>query len=189
VRQDPLLSYFCDSKLTLFSCLLPHRIGTCRKKVMGLLRLMGNKADVVKGLSKRCNENWTVAPKSDIVRFSSRLSLPALCSPALRSTGSLSLRYSRSHHDLDSEFDSLRKDSLSFSFQLPRSNLNRDVSRLNDTLVTTLLTCDFDRTDANNQINDVLSKLTALGTVLIPVRLTSPSYVSGCSLMFGVSNR
>lgn len=35
---------------------------------MGLLRLMGNKADVVKGLSKRCNENWSVAPKSDIVR-------------------------------------------------------------------------------------------------------------------------
>src|SRR5882724_11014931 len=43
------------------------RIGTCRKKVMGLLRLMGNKADVVKGLAKRCNENWSVAPKSDIV--------------------------------------------------------------------------------------------------------------------------
>lgn len=36
---------------------------------MGLLRLMGNKADVVKGLAKRCNENWSVAPKSDIVRW------------------------------------------------------------------------------------------------------------------------
>lgn len=47
-----------------------RRIGTCRKKVMGLLRLMGNKADVVKGLAKRCNESWSVAPKSDIVRFS-----------------------------------------------------------------------------------------------------------------------
>ncbi len=35
---------------------------------MGLLRLMGNKADVVKGLAKRCNENWSMAPKSDIVR-------------------------------------------------------------------------------------------------------------------------
>lgn len=34
---------------------------------MGLLRLMGNKADVVKGLAKRCNEQWLVAPKSDIV--------------------------------------------------------------------------------------------------------------------------
>ena len=30
---------------------------------------MGNKADVVKGLAKRCNENWKVAPTSDIVRF------------------------------------------------------------------------------------------------------------------------
>jgi magnesium transporter len=47
-----------------------RRIGTCRKKVMGLLRLMGNKADVVKGLAKRCNENWRVAPTSDIVRLS-----------------------------------------------------------------------------------------------------------------------
>lgn len=30
---------------------------------------MGNKADVVKGLAKRCNENWSVAPKSDIVSY------------------------------------------------------------------------------------------------------------------------
>lgn len=36
------------------SPLTRHSIGTCRKKVMGLLRLMGNKADVVKGLAKRC---------------------------------------------------------------------------------------------------------------------------------------
>ncbi|KAJ7853879.1 hypothetical protein B0H13DRAFT_2082008 [Mycena leptocephala] len=67
-----------------------RRIGTCRKKVMGLLRLMGNKADVVKGLAKRCNEHWRVAPTSDIISI--------------------------------------------------------------------------EMTDANNQINDVLSKLTALGT-------------------------
>ena len=52
-----------------------RRIGTCRKKVMGLLRLMGNKADVVKGLAKRCNENWRVAPTSDIVGASYLLSL------------------------------------------------------------------------------------------------------------------
>lgn len=41
---------------------------------MGLLRLMGNKADVVKGLAKRCNENWSVAPKSDIVSVANSLS-------------------------------------------------------------------------------------------------------------------
>ncbi|KAJ8609266.1 hypothetical protein MRB53_039207 [Persea americana] len=43
-----------------------RRIGACRKKVMGLLRLLGSKADVVKGFAKRCNEQWDVAPRSEI---------------------------------------------------------------------------------------------------------------------------
>jgi len=42
------------------------RVGECRKRVMGLYRLLGNKADVIKGLAKRCNENWQVAPTSDV---------------------------------------------------------------------------------------------------------------------------
>jgi magnesium transporter len=42
------------------------RIGECRKKVMSLYRLLGNKADVIKGFAKRCNEQWEVAPKSEI---------------------------------------------------------------------------------------------------------------------------
>src|SRR5437016_3897623 len=43
-----------------------RRIADCRKKVMSLYRLMGNKADVIKGFSKRCNEQWEVAPRSEI---------------------------------------------------------------------------------------------------------------------------
>lgn len=43
-----------------------RRIGECRKKVMSLYRLLGNKADVIKGFAKRCNEQWEVAPKSEI---------------------------------------------------------------------------------------------------------------------------
>lgn len=43
-----------------------RRIGTCRKKVMSLYRLLGNKADVIKGFAKRCNEQWEVAPRSEI---------------------------------------------------------------------------------------------------------------------------
>lgn len=42
------------------------RVGECRKKVMGMYRLLGNKADVIKGLAKRCNEQWEVAPRSDV---------------------------------------------------------------------------------------------------------------------------
>lgn len=43
-----------------------RRTGECRKKVMGLYRLLGNKADVIKGFAKRCNEQWDVAPRSEI---------------------------------------------------------------------------------------------------------------------------
>ncbi|KAL7265835.1 CorA metal ion transporter [Rhizina undulata] len=42
------------------------RVGDTRKKVMGLYRLLGNKADVIKGFAKRCNEQWEVAPRSEI---------------------------------------------------------------------------------------------------------------------------
>lgn len=43
-----------------------RRVGECRKKVMTLYRLLGNKADVIKGFAKRCNEHWEVAPRSEI---------------------------------------------------------------------------------------------------------------------------
>ena len=43
-----------------------RRVGESRKKVMSLYRLLGNKADVIKGFAKRCNEHWQVAPKSEI---------------------------------------------------------------------------------------------------------------------------
>lgn len=41
-------------------------IGDCRKKVMQLLRLLGGKADVIKGFAKRCNENYSIAPRGDV---------------------------------------------------------------------------------------------------------------------------
>jgi magnesium transporter len=53
-----------DSASTGFDML--RRIGDSRKKVMSLYRLLGNKADVIKGFAKRCNEQWEVAPRSEI---------------------------------------------------------------------------------------------------------------------------
>ena len=43
-----------------------RRIGMVRKNVMGLMRLLGGKADVLKGFTKRCNENYKVTPRMDI---------------------------------------------------------------------------------------------------------------------------
>ncbi|TRM67897.1 hypothetical protein BD626DRAFT_394767 [Schizophyllum amplum] len=113
-----------------------RRIGTCRKKVMGLLRLMGNKADVVKGLAKRCNENWRVAPTSDIVLF-------------VKLT------------DIQDHLITMTQNLNHYEKILSRSHSNY------------LAQISIEMTDANNQINDVLSKLTALGTVLIPMNLVT----------------
>ncbi|KAK5065387.1 hypothetical protein LTR84_001225 [Exophiala bonariae] len=55
-----------DSSETSSGMEMLIRIGQCRKKVMSLYRLLGNKADVIKGFAKRCNEQWEVAPKSEI---------------------------------------------------------------------------------------------------------------------------
>ncbi|KAJ8453606.1 hypothetical protein ONZ45_g19644 [Pleurotus djamor] len=111
-----------------------RRIGTCRKKVMGLLRLMGNKADVVKGLAKRCNENWRVAPTSDIGLYLS---------------------------DIQDHLITMTQSLNHYEKILSRSHSNY------------LAQISIEMTDANNQINDVLSKLTALGTVLIPMNLVT----------------
>ncbi|RXW25459.1 hypothetical protein EST38_g424 [Candolleomyces aberdarensis] len=111
-----------------------RRIGTCRKKVMGLLRLMGNKADVVKGLAKRCNENWSVAPRSDIGLYLS---------------------------DIQDHLITMTQNLNHYEKILSRSHSNY------------LAQISIEMTDANNQINDVLSKLTALGTVLIPMNLVT----------------
>lgn len=109
-----------------------RRIGTCRKKVMGLLRLMGNKADVVKGLAKRCNEYWSIAPKSDIGLYLS---------------------------DIQDHLITMTQNLNHYEMILSRSHSNY------------LAQISIEMTDANNQINDVLSKLTALGTVIVPMNV------------------
>lgn len=45
---------------------LLRQIGECRKKVMSLMRLLGGKADVIKGFAKRCNESYTVTPRGEV---------------------------------------------------------------------------------------------------------------------------
>ncbi|KAK3112846.1 hypothetical protein LTR53_010453 [Teratosphaeriaceae sp. CCFEE 6253] len=49
-----------DSRATL------EQIANCRKKVMSLIRLLGGKADVIRGFAKKCNEAYSVAPRGDV---------------------------------------------------------------------------------------------------------------------------
>lgn len=45
---------------------LLRQIGSCRRKVIGLMRLLGSKADVIRGFEKRCNELYAVTPRGEI---------------------------------------------------------------------------------------------------------------------------
>jgi len=45
---------------------LLRQIGECRKCVLNMMRLLGGKADVIKGFAKRCNEQYQMTPRGDI---------------------------------------------------------------------------------------------------------------------------
>ncbi|CAG8434199.1 1750_t:CDS:2 [Ambispora gerdemannii] len=112
-----------------------RRIGHCRKKVMGLLRLLGNKADVMKGLIKRCNElRWDVVISNEIVLYLG---------------------------DIQDHIITMVQNLNHYEKILSRSHSNY------------LAQISIEMTQANNQINDVLSRLTALGTILIPMNLVT----------------
>ncbi|KAF4554616.1 Metal ion transporter-like protein 1 [Elsinoe fawcettii] len=106
-----------------------RRIGECRKKVMSLYRLLGNKADVIKGFAKRCNEQWSVAPRSEIGLY-----LGDIQDHIVTMTGNLS------------HYENLL--SRAHSNYLAQINIRTS--------------------ERAEQTNDVLNKLTVLGTIVLP---------------------
>ncbi len=111
-----------------------RHIGACRKKVMGLLRLLGNKADVVKGFSKRCNEHWDVAPRGEIGLYLG---------------------------DIQDHIVTMVQNLNHYEKILSRSHSNY------------LAQISIEMTKVNNDTNDVLSRLTVLGSMIIPCTLVT----------------
>lgn len=65
VESEAIEDFVFIARVDDFESFLP-RIGGLRKKVMSLMRLLGGKADVIRGFSKRCNEQYSVTPRGDI---------------------------------------------------------------------------------------------------------------------------
>lgn len=65
LESEAIEDYVFIARIDDFESFLP-RIGGLRKKVMSLMRLLGGKADVIRGFSKRCNEQYSVTPRGDI---------------------------------------------------------------------------------------------------------------------------
>lgn len=109
-----------------------RRIGECRKRVMSISRLLGSKADVIKGFSKRCNEQWDVAPRSEIGMYLG---------------------------DIQDHIITMVSSLNHYEKLLSRSHSNY------------LAQINIDMTKVNNDMNDVLGKITILGTVVLPMNV------------------
>ncbi|KAJ9157934.1 CorA family metal ion transporter [Pleurostoma richardsiae] len=107
-------------------------VGDCRKKVMSLYRLLGNKADVIKGFAKRCNEQWEVAPRSEIGLYLG---------------------------DIQDHIVTMTSNLSHYEKMLSRSHANY------------LAQINIRMNERAEQTNDVLGKLTVLGTIVLPMNI------------------
>lgn len=128
-----------------------RRVGEGRKKVMGLYRLLGNKADVIKGFAKRCNEQWEIAPRSEIGLY-----LGDIQDHILTMTGNLS-HYETFVHDL-----------FSFGWGVVLTRSRRLLSRAHSNYLAQI---NIRMNERQEQTADVLGKLTVLGTIVLPMNI------------------
>lgn len=118
-----------------------RRIAECRKRVMSVSRLLGSKADVIKSFAKRCNEDWEVAPRSDIGMYLG---------------------------DIQDHIVTMVSSLNHFEKLLSRSHSNY------------LAQINIDMTKVNNDMNDVLGKITILGTAVLPLNVITGLWGMNC---------
>ena len=109
-----------------------RKIGMVRKNVMGLMKLLGGKADVLKGFTKRCNANYKVTPRMDIGLYLG---------------------------DIQDHVVTMMTNLAHFEKMLSRSHSNY------------LAQLSIDNITQGNNANKVLSKITVLASVLVPLNL------------------
>jgi magnesium transporter len=135
-----------------------RRVGDCRKRVMSLYRLLGNKADVIKGFAKRCNERWEVAPRSEIGLY-----LGDIQDHIVTMTSNLSHYEKYAASPLPFYLFLLGAvqlaDTLFSSRILARSHGNY------------LAQINIRMNERQEQTADVLGKLTVLGTIVLPMNI------------------
>ncbi|CAO3612408.1 unnamed protein product [Mucor fragilis] len=123
-----------------------RRIGYCRKKMMSLLRLLVAKSDVIKTLIKRGGEHASLPHKS----------------------GHGNNKRPTVSHDVIIYLGDVQDHVVGMLQSL--NHYEKISSRSHSNYLAQI---SIEMTQTNNEINDVLSKLTALGSVLVPMNLVT----------------
>lgn len=132
-----------------------RRIGECRKRVMSVLRLLGSKADVIKGYSKRFSD-----PDSSV-----GLPLDSRSFPVKSSLRHEILMYLG---DIQDHIVTMVQSLNHYEKLLARSHSNY------------LALLNIDMTKINNDTNDILGKVTILGTLLLPINVVTGLWGMNC---------
>lgn len=129
-----------------------RRVGDCRKRVMSLYRLLGNKADVIKGFAKRCNERWEVAPRSEIGLY-----LGDIQDHIVTMTSNLG------------HYEKYVKPTQTHTTNYPLlTTLPRILARSHGNYLAQI---NIRMNERQEQTADVLGKLTVLGTIVLPMNI------------------
>ncbi|KAK6456615.1 uncharacterized protein RJT20DRAFT_32452 [Scheffersomyces xylosifermentans] len=122
-----------------------RRIGECRKRVMSVLRLLGSKADVIKGFSKRFSEAMAEGNKTS-------------------SKGEIGMYLG----DIQDHIVTMVQSLNHYEKLLARFHSNY------------LAQINIDMTKVNNDTNDVLGKITILGTIVLPINVVTGLWGMNC---------
>lgn len=136
-----------------------RRIGECRKRAMSVMRLLGSKADVIRGFSKRFSENEA----QRIAAAAEGRLLPAIPNPL---TSRLEILMYMG--DIQDHVVTMVQLLNHYEKLLARSHLNY------------LAQINIDMTKVNNDTNDVLGKLTILGTIVLPINVVTGLWGMNC---------
>jgi magnesium transporter len=119
-----------------------RRIGECRKRVMSILRLLGSKADVIKGFSKRYGETE---------------------------------RHGLSKVEIEMYLGDIQ-DHIVTMVQL-LNHYEKLLARFHSNYLAQI---NIDMTKVNNDTNDVLGKITILGTIVLPINVVTGLWGMNC---------
>lgn len=122
-----------------------RRIGECRKRVMSVLRLLGSKADVIRGFSKRFSESM-----QENGRHTEKLEIGMYLG------------------DIQDHIVTMVQSLNHYEKLIARFHANY------------LAQINIDMTKVNNDTNDVLGKITILGTIVLPINVVTGLWGMNC---------
>lgn len=131
-----------------------RRIGECRKRVMSVMRLLGSKADVIRGFSKRFNETESLANLNELQVPNARLAL---------------------RHEILMYFGDIQDHVVTMVQSL--NHYEKLLARCHSNYLAQI---NIDMTKVNNDTNDVLGKITILGTIVLPINVVTGLWGMNC---------